>query len=173
MDQDEILKLERYEIEQGADGLLVRVNQKNNALVNLAAGLGMIAFAAYFISTSGSFFFYFLFGLGLLWVYAAVRGYKLVRKYSLLPQRIEYESSERAAPNVLAAGDMSHVSLLRIRRPTGRRRDKPIFPWQVRVVDKRGREFRQAFNFQQEEEARRMAFVLSEYYKLDVRTEER
>lgn len=46
-----MLKLERYEIKQSSDGIDININQRKNAVVNIALSSGLVAFAAY--STKG------------------------------------------------------------------------------------------------------------------------
>lgn len=167
-------KLERYEIEQSPDRIVIRVNQKRNAAVNMAVSLILLGLSAYLIATTAenSSFYYVLLGIGILWFMAAVYGYRLERRYELSHQAIAYHASNRDQPASLSPDQLSHITLHKIIRPTGKRKNKVPFPWRVRLVDNGGTEFKHEFKFQSEENGRKLAAMLSEFYGVESRRSE-
>jgi len=167
-------KLERYVVEPGSDRLLITLNQKKNAAVNIALALAVSAFAIYRIVAAAevSSFLYVLAGIGFIWLLIALRAYSSKRYYELKSQAIEYHSSGRSEPEKLARSDLSHILLHKIIRPSGRKKRKVPFPWRVKVLDNEGGEFSGEFKFQNKPPAQKMASAIAEFYNLEIRHSE-
>lgn len=99
-----MMTLERYEIDPSPGRIAIRVNQKKNALVNMVVSAGITVVALYFLASpqQDSSFLYVLLVIGMLWLVAAVYGYRSERGYTLTRQKIEYNSSGRDEPRTLS-----------------------------------------------------------------------
>lgn len=165
-----MLTLERYQIEQDSDTIVIILDQRKNAIINVASSLVMISIAVYLILTqqqSGAFEYAFL-GIGILWFLAGIYAFKLKRSYKLKGQRIEYHASNRSGPKIQLSNNLSHIELHEITRVLNKKSKKDPFPWEVRLIGKQKNKLIHTFKFQKEQNAKSLASLISNFYKIEI-----
>lgn len=85
---------------------------------------------------------------------------------------IKYQSSNQTKEKKLSTDRLSYISVHKIVRPTGHKKKKVPFRWRVKLIDKEGIEFKQAFKFQKEVNAEELASIIAPFYEVEIKRSE-
>lgn len=162
---------ERWILEEGPGGSRLRLEQKKNAGVNLAFGIGIVAVGGWMLTRPDiAGFAKWVIGFGVFWVTFSLLAGREVRTVRLGGDHIVMEGKGGKVRDTWARDRPVALTIRKKRRERRKKGGVPL-PWRVALVDHEGARFRAELRFQEEETARALAEELAGRLGIEVRNE--